>query len=319
VNDAPIVDAGADALTTLGVTAALSGTVDDMDDAIGQRLTMASTKISGPGAVAFSTPDATASFAQFTATGTYVLRLTASDSEFSVADEMTVVVAAGNQAPVVEAGANQTLPAPGEAFLDGSATDDGLPAGSTLHVTWRLVSGPAAVSFMMPQSRSTGVVFNTPGTYVLRLSASDGALASSSEVTVQVNQPNAAPNVDAGPDATTAYGAVVALNGKVTMTACPPPLAWPVAWSKVSGPGAVQFADATAAVTSTTFFCGGRLHPPALGDRQRTHRGRHSFRGGALHQTMHQRSMPDRSDAARNPTVQLGGSAQDDGQPRTAR
>jgi hypothetical protein len=199
-----------DANTTLGVAAALSGTVDDVDDTIAQGLTMAWTKVSGPGAVAFSTPDAAASLAQFTVTGTYVLRLTATDSEFSVADDVTVVVAAGNQAPIVDAGDNQTLPAPGEAFLDGSATDDGLPAGSTLHVTWRLVSGPAAVSFTMPRSRATGVVFNTPGTYVLRLTASDGALASSRELTVKVNQPNAAPNVDAGPDATTAYGAVVA-------------------------------------------------------------------------------------------------------------
>jgi hypothetical protein len=52
-----------------------------------------------------------------------------------------------NQAPVVNSGGNQTITLPGNATLNGSASDDGLPTGSTLTTTWTKVSGPGTVTF----------------------------------------------------------------------------------------------------------------------------------------------------------------------------
>src|SRR6185369_10719416 len=57
----------------------LHGTVTDDGLPLGATPTMAWTKVSGPGTVLFTTPDAAVTTASFSETGTYVLRLTASD------------------------------------------------------------------------------------------------------------------------------------------------------------------------------------------------------------------------------------------------
>lgn len=88
-----------------------------------------------------------------------------------------------NLAPVVDAGANQTVLESESAELLGSATDDGLPSG-TLTYAWTKVSGPGSVTFDDAASASTSAAFGTLGVYVLRLSVSDGALTGTDDVTI---------------------------------------------------------------------------------------------------------------------------------------
>ena len=66
--------------------------------------------------------------------------------------------------------------------LAGSVTDDGLPSGQ-LTTTWSLVSGPAsaAVPFEDASALATKATFSAAGTYVLRLTASDGDLVTFDE------------------------------------------------------------------------------------------------------------------------------------------
>jgi len=90
-----------------------------------------------------------------------------------------------NSAPSVDAGADQTVYVGQSAWLNGTASDDGLPSGS-LSYQWTKVSGPGSVSFASPGSAETSANFSAPGTYVLRLTVSDGALSASDEVTVTV-------------------------------------------------------------------------------------------------------------------------------------
>ena len=52
--------------------------------------------ISGPGTVTFDNAASPRTAAHFSTAGSYVLRLTANDGEFTVQDEMTVTVAGGN-------------------------------------------------------------------------------------------------------------------------------------------------------------------------------------------------------------------------------
>jgi hypothetical protein len=54
-----------------------------------------------------------------------------------------------NQAPRVNAGPDQSILLSGATVtnLTGTATDDGLPTGSTLTYMWNVVSGPATVIF----------------------------------------------------------------------------------------------------------------------------------------------------------------------------
>lgn len=89
-----------------------------------------------------------------------------------------------NHAPSVSAGPDQTIALPAMANLTGKATDDGLPDGSTLVTTWSEVSGPGTVTFGDPAAQSTTASFSAAGVYVLRLTASDGELSSTDDVTI---------------------------------------------------------------------------------------------------------------------------------------
>src|SRR3989338_1194728 len=93
-----------------------------------------------------------------------------------------------NQAPTVSAGNAQTITLPGTATLSGTASDDGLPTGSSLITTWSTVSGAGTVTFAPSASSGQATAsFSTAGTYVLRLTASDTALTSTSDITIIVN------------------------------------------------------------------------------------------------------------------------------------
>ena len=89
-----------------------------------------------------------------------------------------------NTAPVVNAGADQTITLPGSAALVGTVTDDGLPGPTT--TTWTKVSGPGTVTFTNANAASTTATFNLAGTYILQLTGNDGSLQASDQITIQV-------------------------------------------------------------------------------------------------------------------------------------
>jgi hypothetical protein len=91
-----------------------------------------------------------------------------------------------NQAPLVSAGPDLTVALPASAALDGNVTDDGLPSG-TLTTTWTKQSGLGTVTFGNANAVDTTASFSAAGTYVLRLTASDGALSAFDETTITVN------------------------------------------------------------------------------------------------------------------------------------
>jgi hypothetical protein len=93
-----------------------------------------------------------------------------------------------NQPPSAGAGADQTVTLPAAAALSGTANDDGLPVPpSLLTFTWSKVSGPGNVTFANSHALSTTAGFSAAGTYVLRLTATDGALSTSDDLTVTAN------------------------------------------------------------------------------------------------------------------------------------
>lgn len=103
------------------------------------------------------------------------------------AADISAVKAAGNQPPVVSAGSNQTISLPASASLAGTATDDGEPAPSALTYAWSRVSGPGTVTIGTPNALNTNASFTVSGSYLLRLTVSDGLLSGSADVTVTVN------------------------------------------------------------------------------------------------------------------------------------
>jgi hypothetical protein len=189
VNQAPSVNAGSDQTITLPGQAALSAALSDDGLPEGSGLTLAWSQISGPTGVVFAAPTLATTTATFPAPGSYVLRATASDGELSAFDELTVTVnpPAPNTAPVVSAGVDREIQLPANsAQLAGTASDDGLPAPSSLTRVWTKVSGPGSVSFAPANAAVTMATFGAPGQYVLQLEASDGVLASDDQVTVMV-------------------------------------------------------------------------------------------------------------------------------------
>jgi hypothetical protein len=103
---------------------------------------------------------------------------------------VTVEVTPLNQPPSVDAGPDQTITFPTDTVtLTGIVSDDGLPAGSILTISWSQVDGPAAVEFGSPDQAETTARFTVAGDYLLRLTASDGEFTVSDDVNVQVLPP----------------------------------------------------------------------------------------------------------------------------------
>lgn len=119
-----------------------------------------------------------------------------------------------NQPPQVEAGANQSVTLFEEATLSGVVTDDRLPSNpGTLAIEWSAISGPGAVTFANANAAATTVSFSEAGDYVLRLSADDGELQASDELTVSAALPAIA--------TTAVYTALPAFTNPIALVQAP--------------------------------------------------------------------------------------------------
>jgi hypothetical protein len=112
--------------------------------------------------------------------------------------------------PRVDAGFDQTITILDRAFLNGAVADDGYPSlPGAVAAIWSQLSGPAAVTFDSRDEVLTTASFPATGTYVLRLTVSDGDLTGSDDVSITVTAsaphtiriPQDYPNIQAGIDA----------------------------------------------------------------------------------------------------------------------
>ena len=161
-----------------------------------------------------------------------------------------------NQAPTAHAGSDRSLTLPSAASLSGTATDDGLPSGSSLTYAWSKISGPGNVTFSAVNLAATSASFSVAGTYVVRLTVSDGSLHGSDDLTITVNPPiTTTPPLaaNAGVDRTLSLPATLTLSG----TATPLSSTLTYAWTKITGPGLVQFTSPGSAQTSVSFATAG--------------------------------------------------------------
>jgi hypothetical protein len=256
-NQAPQVNAGADQSTDTASTINLDATVSD-DGLPSNTLTYSWSKVSGPGNVSFGNASLVDTTASFSAAGSYVLRLVASDGELSDNDSLRVAVSAANQAPQVNAGADQSTNTASPINLDATVSDDGLPS-NTLTYSWSKVSGPGNVSFGNASLVDTTASFSAAGSYVLRLVASDGALSGSDSISIAVSLagiPNQAPQVNAGANQSTDTASTINLDATVIDDGLPSNTLT-YSWSKVSGPGNVSFGNASLVDTTASFSAAG--------------------------------------------------------------
>lgn len=99
-----------------------------------------------------------------------------------------------NYAPAVNAGPDNVVQTPSFTIpMRGEVADDGQPTppgNVPLNVSWSVVSGPSnAVVFAPPTSPTASATFPINGTYVLRLTASDGVNTTTDDVSILVVNP----------------------------------------------------------------------------------------------------------------------------------
>lgn len=216
-NSAPVANAGSDLTISLPTSiAVLNGSGSDSDGSIASYLWE---KVSGPSVTMGTATNSDLSLSQLVE-GVYVFRLTVTDDDgASDSDDVTVTVlpAATNAIPVVNAGSDITIYEPANSVtLDGNATDSD---GNIVSQQWTQVSG-AAATIATPGNFYTQVTGLTTGQYRFRLSVEDDKGATAFDevvVTVQLATVNQPPVANAGADKTIKLPAnTLTINGTGT-------------------------------------------------------------------------------------------------------
>lgn len=189
--------------------------------------------------------------------GTYSIIAKATDNTGLVAasDPVEITVVPVNQGPVVNAGADLKTRLPVTIPLSGIVTDDGLPLGNAVTITWTNLSAPAGavVTFQNPNDAVTTMSANKAGYYTNRLQASDGDISTNDLMVVEVLGTNLPPVVNPGTNQTVTDGLLVQLRGMVTDDGVPATGSLVTYWQLVDGPGTAQFVDAARTNTAVLF------------------------------------------------------------------
>jgi hypothetical protein len=91
-----------------------------------------------------------------------------------------------NVGPRVIAGSDQSVGYTNGAALNGTASDDGEPSGSSVSALWCMVEGPGTAAFDRAASVSTRATFDLPGSYRLWLEADDSEIKVFDETVITV-------------------------------------------------------------------------------------------------------------------------------------
>jgi len=244
VNTAPVANAGADQTAAVGTTVSLNGSASS--DADGDALTYAwavESRPAGSSAAVAGAGSVTPSMAIDRA-GTYVLRLVVDDGQVASAPD-TVVISTVNSAPVADAGSDQTALVTQTVTLNGGGSSD--VDGDALTFAWAFVSRPAGSSAVLSGGGSVQPTFvvDRPGSYQVRLTVSDGGLASVADV-VDIQTVNSVPVANAGADQSSYVGQTVTLDGSGSTDVDGNPLSYVWALSSRPSGSAAAIADPTA-------------------------------------------------------------------------
>lgn len=241
VNSAPTSNAGPDRSITLPTNSIIiNGSGSDTDGTI---TAYSWTKQSGPTAALANQTTANLT-ASSLVEGTYVFRLMVTDNQGATGTDamtLTVLPAAINQSPVVNAGADVNLTLPNNSTtLQATASD---PDGTIASYQWAKVSGPTFTG----TGETTSILQLddlVAGTYVFRVTVTDNIGATASDdINVVVFASNQPPVVTAPADETitlptsTVTLTAVASDGDGTVES--------YLWEYVSGPGLPTMSDET--------------------------------------------------------------------------
>ena len=250
VNIPPVANAGSNQAIILPVnTIALSGSGNDADGTIAG---YAWTQISGPSGDNISNSNSATTNVTNLVQGVYQFQLEVTDNDGAIGtDIMQVTVdAAPNQAPVANAGSDQSIILPvSTVTLSGSGTD---VDGSVVSYAWTTISGPSGSTIVNSNSPNSDVTGLKQGVYKFQLTVTDNDGSTGTDI-IQVTV-NAAANIppvaNAGSDqlitlpvnAITLSGSGTDADGSVVG----------YTWTQISGPLGDNIVSSNSAVTTVT-------------------------------------------------------------------
>ena len=183
---APAVSAGPAPAAIVGTAATLTGSAGAE---AGPAPTVLWSKLSGPGNATFANSAAAATTVTFDQPGTYLLRLTATNSTAQTSADLTVT--ASHPQPLVSIlnpPAPVALADPADILhLSASTSSNGAPGGTTL--AWSQLGGPGTVTFADPAAAATTASFSAPGSYLLRCTVNGIGGSASADASVSVAAP----------------------------------------------------------------------------------------------------------------------------------
>jgi len=183
-NRAPVADAGPDQNASTLSVVTLDGSGSSDPDA-GDTLTYAWTINNVPGASGgISLSNAAAVDPTFTpdVDGDYVFSLIVNDGAADSTPDVVTITAAGNFAPLADAGPNQYVLTNSVVNLDGSGSSDF--EDDTLSYSWTLTNVPSTSTATLLNATTVSPVFTADldGTYTVELIVNDGAADSAADV-----------------------------------------------------------------------------------------------------------------------------------------
>jgi hypothetical protein len=209
INSAPLADAGPDQTVLLGSTVTLDGS--GSSDVDGDVLTFSWSLTPPAGsAAALSDPAAVKPTFDVDLAGVYLAQLIVNDGTVDSAAD-SVSISTSNNAPVADAGPDQTVLVGVTVALDGSGSSD--VDGDGLTYSWSLtVPAGSTANLSDPAAINPTFDIDLPGDYVAQLIVNDGRVNSAPD-TVSISTINSAPVADAGTDQAVLVNDTVILDG----------------------------------------------------------------------------------------------------------
>jgi hypothetical protein len=214
VNKAPIANAGLDQSAEEGTTVSLDGSASSDPDG-----TQLSYKWTAPSGISLNSETAakpTFTTPEVTQDKTYTFLLVVNDGTIdSPIDQVVFTVKNVNEAPIANAGLDQSANEGTTVSLDGSASFD--PDGTQLSYKWTAPSGISLNSETAAKPTFTTPEVTQDKTYTFLLVVNDGTIDSPiDQVVFTVKNVNEAPIANAGLDQSANEGTTVSLDGSAS-------------------------------------------------------------------------------------------------------
>jgi hypothetical protein len=203
--------------------------------------------VSGPAAYYITTPIAVTTEIKNLVQGVYTFRLTVTNNAGkSASDDIVITVKpAITNAPVANAGKDETLAAGQATVLHGE--NSYAMAGYIKGYSWTKISGPDTYEILSPTASYTWIRNMVPGVYVFRLTVTDNYGATGIDDVVITVTGSSTTIANAGKDEVIPVGQATVLHGEYS--SCTGGQIVSYMWTKISGPSGYEILTPAAATT----------------------------------------------------------------------